>query len=273
MKNYQELIERILHYGDSRMDRTGVGTQALFGTTLSYPLQKGFPATTTKKLAFKMVAGELAGFLCGTQSAQHMEELGAPIWNANALDWFNREGTCSSHPKDLGRIYGVQWRAWYNGIDNIDQLRDVVDRIKTNPSDRRLIVTAWNPGELHEMCLPPCHTHFQFFVRKGELDCIFYMRSVDTFLGMPFDIASYALLVHIICNEVDLKPGVLTGMFADTHIYNNHKSQCEELLNRDPVRLPQLVLSEEATIDNFHPDMCDLINYNPHPTIKAEMAV
>jgi len=270
MKNYQYLIQNILHQGDLRMDRTGVGTTALFGTMLQFPLQVGFPILTTKKVPFKVVAAELAGFLEGTENSLRMKELGAKIWDANAIAWYESSKSRSHHIHDLGRIYGVQWRNWDH---KIDQLREVVDRIKSNPSDRRLIVTAWNPSELDEMCLPPCHTHFQFFVRKGSLDCIFYMRSVDIFLGMPFDIASYALLVHIICNEVNLKPGILTGMFADTHIYNNHLDQCTTLLDRTPKKLPQLVLDYKATIDNFHPDMCSLEDYSPHPAIPAAMAV
>jgi len=252
------------------MDRTGVGTRAIFGNMLKFDLSRGFPILTTKKVPFKVVAAELAGFLEGTDNGLRMKELGASIWDANAVAWYESPKSQSQHIHDLGRIYGVQWRDWDH---RIDQLREVVDRIITDPSDRRLIVTAWNPGELDLMCLPPCHTHFQFFVEGDKLDLIFYMRSVDTFLGMPFDISSYALLLHIVANETNLKPNILTGCFADTHIYNNHLEQCATLIGRDPYPLPELKLSEEATIDNFHPDMCSLINYQHHDAIKAEMAV
>lgn len=271
MKNYQALITKILDYGDERMDRTGVGTKALFGTQLKFYLQDGFPATTIKQLMFKTVAAELAGFLEATESAQRMEELGAKIWHANARAWYKSDNTNSRNIHDLGRIYGVQWRKWNN---TIDQLGDVVRRITDNPSDRRLIVTAWNPSEQDKMCLPPCHTHFQFFVRQGiYLDCLFYMRSVDVFLGLPFDIASYALLTHIVANQTGLVPGILTASMGDTHIYNNHVDQCELIVSRTPHVPPVLELDRNATIDNFYPNMAKLVGYKHEGRVEAPMAV
>lgn len=258
MRNYLDLMERVVATGDRRMDRTGVGTYALFGEKLSFDLALGFPAVTSKKLYFGSVKAELAGFLEGTTSAARMRELGTMIWNANA------------NGDNLGKIYGYQWRNWEGYLD---QLQHVVNAIKRDPTSRRLLVTAWNPSELKEMCLPPCHTHFQFFVRKGHLDCIFYMRSVDTFLGMPFDIVSYALLTHIIAQETELSPGILTGFFADCHVYLNHVDQVNLQLGRPVFKLPKLILHKDATINNFKPEMANLEDYFSHGPILAPMAV
>ena len=221
------------------------------------------------------MAAELAGFLECTESAVRMRELGTKIWDANAnADYWQKKEACEG-PDDLGRIYGVQWRKWIdeNGYE-IDQLRNIVDRLKTNPTDRRLIVTAWNPGELDQMCLPPCHIMFQFFVRQNlYLDCDFTIRSVDLFLGGPFDIASYALLTHIVAQEVGFKPGVLTMTSKDSHIYKNHVKQVVQQLRRKPYNLPKLILDPNATIDNFHPSMARLEGYKHHPAIQADMAL
>jgi len=258
MKNYLALMEKVLSQGDFRVDRTKIGTFALFGETLSFDLTKGFPAVTTKKLFFDSVKAELAGFLEATTRVERMQELGTSIWNANAKNG------------ELGKIYGYQWRKW-NGY--LDQLQTTVDQIIVNPTSRRHIVTAWNPSELDEMCLPPCHTHFQFFVRKNFLDCIFYMRSVDIFLGMPFDIASYALLTHIVAQDTGLTPGKLTGMFADCHLYANHLEQAKIQLTRPPYPAPILHLDKNASINNFSPKMAFLLGYISYDKIIAPMAV
>lgn len=270
MKSYNALLQKILKHGDERMDRTGVGTKALFGEKLVFDTTVGFPAVTTKKLFFKSVAAELAGFLEGTESAARMRELGTKIWDANAnADWWQLK---VADPDYMGKVYGSQWRNF--GGSGIDQLRDVVDRIKSDPTDRRLVVTAWNPADLDDMCLPPCHIFFQFFVREEHyLDIQWYIRSVDSFLGMPFDIASYALLQHIVAQEAGLFPGYNTMISGDTHIYNNHVDQVVEQIGRKPFPLPELALHPEATIDNFEPGMVELIGYQSHESIKAEMAV
>ncbi len=276
---YHMLLQDILNNGEKREDRTGIGTLAVFGKTLTIDLTQGFPAITTKKLFFKSVAAELAGFLEGTESAARMRELGTSIWDANANAEYWQENKNCRGLDDMGRVYGVQWRNWQytnrlNKQHSIDQLREVVQRLIGNPTDRRLIVTAWNPGDLSKMCLPPCHIFFQFFVRNSQyLDCQWYIRSVDSFLGMPFDIASYALLMHIVAQQVDLVPGKMTMVTGDTHIYLNHLKQVKEMLQREPYLPPILHLSDEATIDNFHPSMAKLVNYEHHPEIKASMAV
>ncbi len=272
MHSYQSLLRDVLTYGERKTNRTGVDTIAIFGCALVCDLTEGFPAVTTKKLFFKSVAAELAGFLEGTESAARMRELGTAIWTANANAEFWQDNELCRGPDDMGPVYGSQWRNF--GRMSIDQLGDVVQRLINDPNDRRLVVTAWNPMDTPQMCLPPCHTFFQFYVRNKQfLDCQFYMRSVDSFLGMPFDIASYALLTHIVAQQVDLVPGMLSMCGGDTHIYTNHRDQVNLLLSRDPLPLPQLDLWEGATIDNFHPDMAKLVGYKPHPYISAKMAV
>lgn len=270
MLSYQVLLQNILRKGDYREDRTKVGTLAIFGTRLEFDLQKGFPAVTTKKLYFNSVAAELAGFLEGTTSAARMRELGTAIWdaNANAPSW--QENPNCKGQDDMGPVYGSLWRN-FNGVD---QLQELIWRLKENPADRRMIVSAWDPSLLPKQCLPPCHIFFQFYVRQGKfLDCQWYIRSVDTFLGLPFDIASYALLQHIIAQQVGLKPGIVTMIAGDTHIYVNHIPQVKELLSRVPRPKPILNLYDGATIDNFRPDMVQLENYDSHPPITGIMAV
>ena len=270
MLNYHILIQDILRKGDYREDRTKVGTLAIFGTRLKWDLQQGFPAVTTKRLYFKSVAAELAGFLEGTTSAKRMRELGTGIWdaNANAPGW-QKNPNCKGQD-DMGKVYGAIWR----DFGGVDQLQEVVWRLQECPADRRMLVSAWDPSLLPKQCLPPCHIFYQFFVRKGKfLDCQWYIRSVDTFLGMPFDIASYALLQHIIAQQVGLKPGKMVMVAGDTHIYKNHMSQVKELLSRVPYSKPTLDLWEGATIDNYTPDMSQLINYQSHEPIPGPMAV
>ncbi len=273
MRQYQQLASHVLSFGDERMDRTGVGTYALFHQTLKFELSAGFPAVTVKSLAFGLVKKELAWFLSGDRSIESMQADECRIWdgNVNAETWQNNP-LCDAE-KDAGRVYGVQWRAWRGPRDVVDQLRDVVDRIKSNPADRRLVVTAWNPGELDEMCLPPCHMFFQFFVRNGQLDCAVYMRSVDVMLGLPFDIASYALLTHIVAAETGLTPGRLYFTLGDTHIYNNHREAAKTMIVRSPRQAPQLELDPHVTIDNFTWDMARLLDYNPHEAIAVELNV
>lgn len=259
MQNYLRLLRQILDEGTTRETRSGE-TIAIFGKQLRWNLQDGFPATTVKKLQFYSVAAELAGFLRAETDAAKM---GSSIWIKDAMRW--------SGTSYMGRIYGYQWRKWNRGGVEIDQLADIVERITVDPMDRRLLVTAWNPGELHLGCLPPCHYAFQFFVDNGKLSCMFHMRSVDCFLGLPFDIASYALLTHIIAQQTNLQVGNLIGSFADTHIYTGHTKQVKLILEREPLPLPQLQLSSEATIDNFDPMMAELVNYEHHGVVSAEL--
>jgi len=267
--NYQALLTDVYLRGEDRPSRTGIGTRSLFGTRLSFNLEEGFPAVTIKKLYFKSVAAELAGFLEGTESAARMRELGTKIWdaNANAKTWQNNPA-CRG-PDDMGVVYGSLWRS-FHGVDQLDRL---VRTLIENPYDRRQIVTAWDPSESRQ-CLPPCHIFWQTYLREGHLlDLQFYMRSVDLFLGLPFDIASYALLMHIIAQQVDLGVGRLTIIMGDTHIYHSHFEQVELVLWRKPYKLPRLDLCESASIDNFHPDMARLVDYEHHPAVEAPMAV
>lgn len=292
MKQYTKLVEDILDNGYQTDDRTGVGTRAVFGTMARWDLQKGFPATTVKRLAYRAVVGELLWFLEGGSSVErlrirtHGEGVQKPtIWDAN----FEAQGRALGYTDgELGPVYGAQWRN-FNGTKDkkgVDQLTKVIESIKNTPTDRRQLVTAWNPAQLHEMALPPCHLMFQFNVRGEFLDVMWYQRSVDVFLGLPFDIASYATLLTIVAKMTGKKPGHLVYFGGNTHIYNNHVEQCEEMLRREPRDLPQLAinfpdkfeswntvdqlewLSDKAKVEDFV-----LENYNPWPTIKAPMAV
>lgn len=269
MKNWQNLLRDVMRNGLNRSDRTGVGVRGVFGRQLKYDLQEGFPAVTTKKLMFKSVAAELAGFLEGTESAARMRELGTTIWDANAnADKWQKSGYCSG-PDDMGRIYGSLWR----DFGGVDQLNKLIDTLIYNPTDRRMVVTAWDPAE-RRSCLPPCHIFWQVYVRDNIfLDLQFYMRSVDLFLGLPFDIASYALLQHLLARDVDLKPGELIVSMGDCHIYQNHYSQVETILSRNPLTLPGLSLAEQAGINKFKPSYAELINYKHLGVVKAPLAV
>lgn len=269
MINYQALLTDVMLNGEDRQNRTGIMTRAKFGTRLEFDLTEGFPATTIKKLYFKSVAAELAGFLEGTRSAERMRKLGTKIWdaNANAESW--QASPYCSGPDDMGYVYGSLWRDFHG----FDQLVDLVETIISNPNDRRQIVSAWDPSERRQ-CLPPCHILWQTYIRKDNyLDLQFYMRSVDLFLGLPFDIASYALLMHIIAQQVDYVPGKLIIVMGDTHIYHNHFEQVETVLRRKPHKLPWLDLWDGSTIDNFHPDHVRLVDYEHHPAVEAPMAV
>lgn len=275
-QQYLDLLQKILDTGSDRMDRTGVGTRALFGQQMRFNLEEGFPALTTKKLAFKAVKSELLWLIEGSDSDERLKELNGTertIWTANAeSDYWKPK---AKFPGDMGRIYGVQWRAWRkpNG-DTVDQLAEAIGKIKNNPTDRRILVTAWNPGELEEMALPPCHMFFQFFVADDKLSLFMHQRSCDMFLGVPFNIASYSLLLSMVAQVTGLKPYEFVHSLGDAHIYNNHFDQVREQVSRSPKPLPSLWLNPEVKdIDSFTMDDIKLENYESHPTIKAEMAV
>jgi thymidylate synthase len=283
--NYLELCERILDNGIATTDRTGVGTLSLFGEQLRFNLQEGFPAITTKKLAWRSVVAELLWFIEGSGDERRLAEIQfgtrdqskKTIWTANATAdyWIPR----ARFDGDLGRVYGVQWRKWrspyFNGAYSYaetDQLTNLIEGLKTDPNSRRHIISAWNPGELDKMALPPCHAFMQFYLRNNRLSCQMYQRSADVFLGVPFNIASYALLTHMIANEIGATAGDLILTFGDVHIYNNHIDAVNEQLTRQPYEFPQLIIAShnmfEAKVDDYR-----LANYECHPTIKAEMAV
>lgn len=272
-QQYLDLLSKILKEGDERIDRTGVGTKSIFGQQMRFNLQDGFPAVTTKRLAFNVVKAELLWFISGSSDNKELQKLGCHIWDANAnADYWKPKARFDG---DLGRVYGVQWRSW-QGPDGkiVDQLKEVIEKIKSNPTDRRLIVTAWNPGELDMMALPPCHMFFQFYVSGNKLSLQMYQRSCDMFLGVPFNIASYSLLLHMVAQVTKLEPGEFIHVLGDTHIYLNHISQVTEQLKRKPYKLPKLWLNPKIKdIDKFGMDDIRLENYEHHPVIKAQMAV
>lgn len=273
MLQYLSVLKNILENGTDRDDRTGVGTRAVFGMQMRYNLTDGFPALTTKKLAFNTVKAELLWFLSGSSDVRELQKLGCHIWDANAEAPYWKDK--ARFPGDLGRVYGVQWRSWQApGGKTVDQIHEVIERIKKNPYDRRLIVSAWNPGELEQMALPPCHAFFQFFVAGGKLSLQMYQRSCDMFLGVPFNIASYALLLCMVAQVTGLEVGEFVHTLGDAHIYLNHFEQVREQVNREPYSLPKLWLNPEIkNIDNFKMDDIKLLDYECHPAIKAEMAV
>ena len=288
MKQYLDALKNVLENGDLRPDRTGVGTRSLFGLQLRFDLTAGFPAVTTKKLAWRSVVSELLWFIEGSGDERKLKELlhGDPnsdnktIWSDNeSADYWQRK---KKFKGDLGRIYGVQWRTWRApvfganrmGIKHIDQLVDLINGIKTDPYGRRHIITAWNPGELDLMALPPCHMMAQFYVSNGRLSCQMYQRSADMFLGMPFNIASYALFTHMIAQVCNLDVGDLIITLGDAHIYNNHIDQVKEQLSREPMALPVLTLNPAiSVITNFGMNDIELIVYTSHGAITAPMAV
>lgn len=257
---YHQLLLDILEYGDEREDRTGTGTVSLFGWQGTYDISENFPAVTTKRLFFKGVVAELLWFLRGETNVKFLQDHGVHIWDA----WADEDG-------ELGPVYGKQWRRW----NDQDQIANVIESIKENPESRRHIVSAWNVAELDEMALPPCHLLFQFYVRRGQyLDCQLYQRSADAFLGVPFNIASYSLLTHIVSDLTGLKPGRFIHSIGDAHIYKNHLDQVEEQLSRSPFSPPTLQTNRPITsIDELTVDQFELKNYQSHPPIKAEIAV
>lgn len=284
MQNYLKLLNSVLINGTLHENRTGIPTVRSTGAMLEFNMDIGFPAVTTKKLAFKAVVGELIGFIRGYTSAEQFRRLGCNVWDANANQneaWLanpNREGT-----DDLGRIYGAQWRSWRcDDLMTLDQLGKAIHEIQHNPQSRRTIVTAWQPAELDQMALPPCHLLFQYHVdvAAGELSMTMYQRSCDLFLGVPFNIASYALLLELTARAVGLKAGKLVMFLADVHIYKNHMDQVIEQLGRDTMALPILNvhnqrpdLSGLAWLESLEPEDITLDGYHHHPSIKGEMAV
>ena len=265
---YLELVKRVRDTGLIREDRTGTGTISVFGAQVTFDLREGFPATTTKRLAFKQVLGELLCFIHGKDNLDDFHKLGVKIWDANAkaTNWSPRV------PGDIGRIYGVQWRDWQGTKCSVDQLTDLIANLKAIPYSRRHVVTAWQPAELDQMCLPPCHILFQCYVSNGHLDLRVDMRSVDLFLGMPFDVASYAVLLSMLAQEVGLESRYLIFQLGDAHIYLNHIDQVQEMLIRKPRKLPILVLAKKSIFDLTMDDV-SLKEYDPWPTISAEMSV
>ncbi len=259
MKQYHDLLRHILAAGHEKKDRTGTGTISTFGYQMRFDLAQGFPLLTTKKVHTKSVIHELLWFLKGDTNIKYLKDNGVTIWD----EWADANG-------DLGPIYSKQWR----DFGGVDQIHDVVEAIKHNPDSRRLIVSAWNPCEVKSMALPPCHTMFQFYVQDGKLSCQLYQRSADAFLGVPFNIASYALLTHMVAQVTDLKPGDFVHTFGDLHIYLNHRDQVKEQLSRDFRPLPELKLNSTVKdIFGFKFEDIEILNYNPHPAIKAPIAV
>ncbi len=264
MQQYHQLLQHILDNGISKTDRTGTGTISCFGYQMRFNLQEGFPLVTTKKLHLKSIIYELLWFLKGETNIAYLKANGVSIWN----EWANELG-------DLGPVYGKQWRSW-QGADGktYDQIRDVIKQIKTNPDSRRMIVSAWNVAELPDMALMPCHTLFQFYVADGKLSCQLYQRSADVFLGVPFNIASYALLTVMMAQVCDLKPGDFVHTFGDVHIYNNHLEQVKLQLSRTPYPLPVIRLNPHVNdIFDFKFEDVELVNYQCHPAIKAPVAI
>jgi len=281
MKQYLDALRHVLENGANRKDRTGVGTRAVFGMQLRFNMEDGFPAVTTKKLPWKSVASELLWFIEGSNDERRLAEIlhgtrdsgKNTIWTANAEAGYWKPKAKFSG--DLGRVYGVQWRRWKapDGRE-IDQLANAISMIKENPASRRIIVTAWNPGEIEQMALPPCHAFFQFFAADGKLSLQMYQRSCDMFLGVPFNIASYSLLLHMVAQITGLKPFEFVHTLGDAHIYHNHFGQVNEQMSRKPFPLPKLWLNQKIkNIGDFTMDDIKLEDYQFHPPIKAEMAV
>ena len=264
MKQYLDLLKRITTEGVKKEDRTGTGTISVFGHQMRFNLEDGFPLLTTKKLHLKSIIHELLWFLQGDTNVKYLQENGVRIWN----EWADENG-------DLGHIYGYQWRSWpdYNG-GHIDQISDIIDQIKNNPNSRRIIVNAWNVADLGNMNLPPCHMFFQFYVADGKLSLQMYQRSADTFLGVPFNIASYALLLMMVAQVTGLKPGEFIHTTGDTHLYLNHLEQVQLQLTREPRALPKMKINPEVkSIFDFKYEDFELVDYDPHPHIAGKVAV
>ncbi|MFG6495669.1 thymidylate synthase [Fictibacillus sp. UD] len=264
MKQYLDFLQDILHNGTKKEDRTGTGTVSVFGRQMRFDLEEGFPLVTTKKLHLKSIIHELLWFLKGDTNIAYLKENGVRIWD----EWADEDG-------NLGPVYGHQWRSWAapNG-ETIDQITNVIEDIKKNPDSRRLIVSAWNPSDVPNMALPPCHLLFQFYVADGKLSCQLYQRSADSFLGVPFNIASYALLTMMVAQVTGLKPGEFVHTVGDAHIYTNHLEQVELQLTRDPKPLPKMKLNPNvANIFDFTYDDFELVDYEAHPHIKGVVSV
>jgi thymidylate synthase len=264
MKQYLDLMQRILDEGASKQDRTGTGTLSVFGHQMRFNLQDGFPLVTTKKLHLRSIIIELLWFLSGDTNIRYLKENGVSIWD----DWADENG-------DLGPVYGFQWRSW-PGKDgqSVDQISKLIEQIRSNPDSRRLIVVAYNPAYVDEMALPPCHSLFQFYVADGRLSCQLYQRSADTFLGVPFNIASYALLTHMIAQQCDLEVGDFIWTGGDTHLYVNHLEQTRLQLTREPLTLPRLIIKRRpSSLFDYTYEDFEIQNYEFHPHIKAPVAV
>lgn len=264
MKQYLELLDHILTHGTDKEDRTGTGTRSVFGYQMRFNLADGFPLLTTKKLHLKSIIYELLWFLKGDTNVKYLQEHGVRIWN----EWADENG-------DLGHIYGYQWRSWpaYDGTF-IDQISEAIDQIKNNPSSRRIIVSAWNVADIPSMKLPPCHAFFQFYVADGRLSLQLYQRSADTFLGVPFNIASYALLLMMVAQVTGLEAGDFVHTLGDTHIYKNHFEQARLQLTREPRKLPRMIINPDVkSIFDFKYEDFELVDYDPHPHIKADVSV
>ncbi|MFL6215958.1 MAG: thymidylate synthase [Blastocatellia bacterium] len=264
MKQYLDLMQHVLEHGTPKDDRTGTGTLSLFGYQMRFDLREGFPLLTTKKLHMRSIIYELLWFLCGDTNIRYLQDNGVRIWN----EWADEQG-------ELGPVYGAQWRSWRAADGRcIDQISEVIEQIKTNPDSRRLIVSAWNVGELDKMALMPCHLLFQFYVANGRLSCQMYQRSADIFLGVPFNIASYALLTMMMAQACDLEPGDFIHTLGDAHLYANHLEQARLQLTREPRPLPRMRLNPSVkSIFEFDYSDFELTGYDPHPHIKAEVAV
>lgn len=264
MKAYLDLMRLVLETGVDKSDRTGTGTRSLFGAQMRFDLAQGFPLVTTKKLHLKSIIHELIWFLAGDTNVKYLQHNGVRIWD----EWADDNG-------DLGPVYGKQWRRWEApGGRSIDQIKETIARIRKDPDSRRLIVTAWNPADVPFMALSPCHCLFQFYVAEGRLSCQLYQRSADLFLGVPFNIASYALLTHMVAQVTGLKPGDFVHTFGDVHLYSNHLEQARLQLTREPLPLPRLVLDPSITnIDDFRYEHVRIEGYQAHPHIPAPVAV
>jgi thymidylate synthase len=264
MRAYHDLLKHVFEHGTDRADRTGTGTRSVFGYQMRYDLAEGFPLLTTKKLHVKSIIHELLWFLNGDTNIAYLKQNGVSIWD----DWADAQG-------NLGPVYGYQWRSWPNPKGgSVDQIANLIGQIKKNPSSRRLIVSAWNPAQVDEMALPPCHCLFQFYVTNGKLSCQLYQRSADIFLGVPFNIASYALLTMMVAQVCDLQPGEFIHTLGDAHIYANHFDQAKLQLTREPKGLPTLKLNSDVKdIFSFKYEDFELTNYYPDPHIKADVAV
>jgi thymidylate synthase len=262
MQQYLDLMQDILDNGEPKEDRTGTGTLSVFGRQMRFDLQQGFPLLTTKKLHFKSIAYELLWFLRGDTNIKYLNDNGVKIWN----EWSDENG-------NLGPIYGKQWRHWETSKGEVDQIKKVIRDIKNNPNSRRLLISAWNIGDLDKMALEPCHLLFQFYVSCGKLSCQLYMRSNDLLLGNPYNIASYALLTHMVAQQCELEVGELIWVGGDVHLYNNHIKQAELQLTRKPYKLPTLSLNRQPDIDLYTFNDMVINNYQNHPHIAAKVAI
>jgi thymidylate synthase len=260
---YEDLLRRVMVSGDPKSDRTGTGTRSVFAQQLRFDLERGFPLITTKRVHFRSIAYELLWFLRGDRNVGWLREHGVTIWD----EWADADG-------DLGPVYGVQWRSWPTPDGgHIDQISDVLRTLSTDPSSRRMVVSAWNVGEIPQMALPPCHAFFQFYVADGRLSCHLYQRSADLFLGVPFNIASYALLTHMFAAQVGLRVGEFVWTGGDCHIYDNHVDQVREQLSREVFSFPRLELRKAASLFDYEFEDFEVVDYRHHPTLKAPVAV